>query len=469
MATLFRPTRDGRLVPACHLAFDDTDSPDGMCTTYLAALVLHDLEDLDLIGPPRLVRLNPNIPWKTRGNAAMCLSLGKGRGARKPCGEFRGREFSYFEDGAPADPTRLIERAARVLERAARFDCSNTNPGIVAAVKRPPPSLYWRAVRSIVSLGEVEGMLKACGAEWKKYGNGRGVIGAAAAMSWRPKDRTWEVISYRAQERFGTPRDIDSDSVVRMDKSTKYTFNNYDYENNHVAIAPGSPCPILFGIRGDSASELLRARTIIRGESADGWLLFLTNQATDEHIVGKRIRELQPRDSVRVRARVAAPPANLPGGHVLVRVSDGAKIDAMFYEPSRRFREVARGLVPGDRVTVYGSVREEPRSLNVEKLVVEELTRDTRKISNPLCRECGKRMGSMGSGQGFRCKKCGSKAPPEAAEFEEVARTINEGWYEPPVASRRHLHKPLRRMSRATSTNNKYAHNDERPRAGKKS
>jgi tRNA(Ile2)-agmatinylcytidine synthase len=456
MATLFSPTRDGRPVPACQLAFDDTDSPDGMCTTYLAALVLYELWDLDLLGLPRLVRLDPNIPWKTRGNAAICLPLGRGAGCRKPCGEFRGRRFSYFEDGEPADPAEVLERASGVLEREARFDCPNTNPGIVATLKRPPTSLYWRTVRGIVPIGDVEDVLGRCGSSWRKYGNGRGIIGATAAISWRPKDRTWEVISYRARERVGSTREIDPDSVVRMDKSTKYTFNNYDFENNHVAIAPGSPCPILFGIRGDSAEELLRARAIIRGEEPEGWLLFLTNQATDDHIVAKRIGDMQPRDSVRVRARVVARPATLPGGHVLVRVSDGAEADAMFYEPSRRFRDVARALVPGDRVTIVGSVREEPRSLNVEKLAVTKLVRDVRKVANPLCRTCGKRMGSMGSGQGFRCKRCGSKAPQGAAEFQEVARKITEGWYEPPVASRRHLHKPLRRMPRTTSTNNKY-------------
>jgi tRNA(Ile2)-agmatinylcytidine synthase len=240
-----------------------------------------------------------------------------------------------------------------------------------------------------------------------------------------------------------------------MDKSTKYTFNNYDYDNHHIAIAPGSPCPILFGIRGDSAEELLRARTVITGEPADGWLLFLTNQATDEHIVDRKIGELRPRDSVRVHARVTARPTTVPGGHVLVKISDGDEIDAMFYEPSRRFREVARKLIPGDRITVCGSVREEPRSLNVEKMSVVGLAKDVHKVANPLCTSCGKRMGSLGSGQGFRCKKCSSKAPPEAAEFEEVPRGVNEGWYEPPVASRRHLHKPLRRTPRATSTNNK--------------
>jgi len=437
-------------VPATYLAFDDTDSPDGMCTTYLAALVLEELDDYDLIGLPRLVRLNPNIPWKTRGNAAICLPLGKGSGRRRLCGSLHGGKRWCYPKGKAVDPGELVSRTAKVLEKVAKFDCRQTNPGIVAAVKPPPPSLYWEAVREIVSLKEVEQLLADRGAVWKKYKKGRGVIGSAAAISWKPKDRTWEVIAYRAPQRFGTPREIDARSVIAMDKATKLTFNNYDYENHHIAIAPGSPCPILFGIRGDSSTELLRARAMIKGEAPDKWLLFLTNQATEDHIVPRRISELKPMMSVRVRAHVVASPRTIAGGHVIVRVSDGDEIDAAFYEPSRGFREIARELLPGDEVTLYGSVRKTPRSLNVEKMQVRALIDNMQKTHNPRCPDCGKSMGSLGLNQGYRCKKCGAKAGRDAAEWLLVPRSLALGWYEPPVASRRHLHKPLRRMSRPT-------------------
>jgi len=435
------------------LAFDDTDSPDGMCTTYLAALVVRELSDYDLIGLPRLVRLNPNVPWKTRGNAAICIGFGKGKGRSRVCGAIAGHEVRYFESGTAVDPDELVDRAAGVLERVAKFDCEQTNPGIVATINRPPPSLYLRAVREIVPLDEIETMLVGLGATWRKYKEGRGVIGASAAISWQPRDRTWEVIAYRHPDRFGTERSIDPDSVIRMDKATKFTFNNYDYENGHVAIAPGSPCPILYGIRGDSPEELLSARQMIGGEEPDMWLLFLTNQATEDHIVSRRIRSLNPRDSAKVRARVVAPPVVIPGKHVIVRISDGDQIDAAFYEPSRSLRAVARELMPGDEISLYGSVRESPRSLNVEKMQVIKLAEAKRKSHNPMCMACSKRMGSLGTGGGFRCKKCGAKAPLEAAESVAVSRTIRPGWYEPPVASRRHLHKPLRRMSRVNIDN----------------
>ena len=57
-----------------YLGLDDTDSPDGMCTTYLAALIAEALEAGGCtVKNMRLIRLNPNVPWKTRGNAGVCI------------------------------------------------------------------------------------------------------------------------------------------------------------------------------------------------------------------------------------------------------------------------------------------------------------------------------------------------------------------------------------------------------------
>ena len=438
---------------ATHLAFDDTDSPDGMCTTYLAALMLKALRGYDLIGLPRLVRLNPNVPWKTRGNAAICLSLGRGRGSARMCGEIEGAPVRAYDAGSAVDCAQVVAIAQGVLEEVAELDCEKTNPGIVCARRRPPQQLYWRAVRGIVQAEEVEAELSRCGAVWRKYKNGRGIIGASAAMSWRPRDRTWEVIAYRDRSRIGTPRPISPESVIEMDRGTSHTFNNYDYETGHIAIAPGSPCPVLFGIRGDSADELLDAQSMIRGEAPSCWLLFLTNQGTDDHIVSTPIKALRPGLSARVSACVSGPPRTIVGGHVIVRISDGSEIDAAFYEPSGHVRAAARKLVQGDRITVFGAVRDEPRSINVEKMQVIELVEHRVKRANPMCPDCGKRMGSMGAGQGYRCKICGVRAPSTDAETLSVPRELATGWYEPPVASRRHLHKPLRRMSRGNINN----------------
>jgi tRNA(Ile2)-agmatinylcytidine synthase len=440
-------------VPATYLGFDDTDSPQKMCTTYLATLMLAELSEYDLVGLPRLVRLNPNVPWKTRGNAAVCLPIGHGAGRSRVCGEVDGDQVRCYDRGTTADQDDVLDIATRVLERAAEFDCDNTNPGIVATNRAPSQSLYWSAVREVVALSDVERELRSVGASWKGFKNGRGVVGAASSISWRPHDHTWEVISYRSDDRIGTERGISAESVIRMDRETKHTFHNYDPVNEHVAICPASPCPVLFGIRGDDPDELLEARRMIEGERPSSWLLFLTNQGTDDHIVRRRVRGLLPGMSAMVRATVVSTPRSIKGGHVIVRVTDGDEIDAAFYEPSGELNRVARRLLPGDKVMMFASVRDSPRSLNVEKLYVSSLVPARGKLANPLCRGCGKRMGSMGAGKGYRCKVCGAKAPPEAAETVSVDRGISTGWHEPSVSSRRHLYKPVRRMSRGNINN----------------
>ena len=60
-----------------YIGIDDTDSPKGMCTTYAAARALRAVEGLGAkaFDYPWLVRLNPNCPYKTRGNAALCLLI----------------------------------------------------------------------------------------------------------------------------------------------------------------------------------------------------------------------------------------------------------------------------------------------------------------------------------------------------------------------------------------------------------
>ena len=60
-----------------HIGFDDTDSPKGGCTTYIAALLVEKFSNIGVtfLDFPNLIRLNPNVRWKTRGNGALCLRI----------------------------------------------------------------------------------------------------------------------------------------------------------------------------------------------------------------------------------------------------------------------------------------------------------------------------------------------------------------------------------------------------------
>ena len=94
------------------IGVDDTDSLQGMCTTFLATEIVRDLtRDHDLIGYPRLVRLNPSIPWKTRGNGAVCIRVGQGRGRGSCVGQIDGRPVVSYLRGD------LLDSAESVLKR----------------------------------------------------------------------------------------------------------------------------------------------------------------------------------------------------------------------------------------------------------------------------------------------------------------------------------------------------------------
>src|SRR5712691_1402282 len=115
------------------IGVDDTDSLRGMCTTFLATEIIRDLtKDHDLIGYPRLVRLNPSIPWKTRGNGAICIRVGKGRGRPSAIGELDGHPVSAYPRGdSLGSPEGVLERVASITEEWASVEDPSTNPGIV--------------------------------------------------------------------------------------------------------------------------------------------------------------------------------------------------------------------------------------------------------------------------------------------------------------------------------------------------
>ncbi|MFH0815217.1 MAG: tRNA(Ile)(2)-agmatinylcytidine synthase [Methanobacteriota archaeon] len=416
-----------------------------MCTTFLLTELVREFSELDVVGYPRLVRLNPQIPWKTRGNAALSVALGKGHGRKTLVGNVAGKDVFAFARGTHAKASEeYLARAKSVLDKWAVIGEEMTNPGLVVLDKKPPASFYWMAVREVVPI--VEGRKLASKGLFTVRGNGRGLVGACASVAWRPRDRTYEVIAYRGCGMWGTPRRVIPESVSEMDKAFPSTFNNYDYAEDKVVLAPGSPCPILFGIRGDDPKALPEAMRALKGEKFDRWLIYESNQGTDDHLLAARVADVRPFSSATISGTIASEPRTIPGGHVIARVRDSSgEIDVAVYEPAKGFRKVLRALVPGDRLVVSGGVREKPLTLNVEKIQVLKLAVMKRKTANPRCAKCDKAMKSEGKGMGFRCERCGAKAGKRAGTYEIAPRPLTTGWYEPPACARRHLAKPLKR------------------------
>ncbi|MGA2120779.1 MAG: tRNA(Ile)(2)-agmatinylcytidine synthase [Methanoregula sp.] len=398
------------------IGIDDTDSPQGMCTTYLGAVLARRLiREHMRVREARLVRLNPNVTFKTRGNAAIMLD-------------------------AEGDPDRAFAIACALVEERADFSCDNTNPGVAVVEKRPDRAFYEKAVKDFCEIDEAVAILDGAGAWYKGWKNRRGLIGATAAVASVLADRTSEILVYREPQRFGTPRSVDRASLFAAEAATfPHTWDTVDITNDVVVCVPHTPDPVLFGIRGESPHWVMTARRMIRSEPPALEQIWVTNQGTDAHLVDGKIGALREGLSYRVRGTVAEVPKTGTGGHISFMIRDGdPAVRCMAYEPTKNFREIVRQLVPGDAVIVCGSYKK--GSINLEKMKIVSLGK-AETVRPPLCISCSKRMTSDGKGKGWKCKKCGARA--DAPDVQESSRTLETGWYEVPPTARRHLAKPL--------------------------
>ena len=429
-----------------HIGFDDTDSTKGGCTTYLTAVLIEKLKPYGVtyLDYPLLVRLNPNVPWKTRGNGALCL------------------RFTYPEEHEAA----IKETAVSLWEEHSAVDQKGTDPGIVFfGGEQIPPELTAfskKAETTVVTLKEAMELIKKFHAEALGYNNCRGIIGSLAAIGETLQcDYTYELIAYRTPENLGTKRRVDEESIFDMDKQTQpYTYNNVDCEKRRVIITPRGPDPILFGIRGESAEVVKQAFGIVKPlESVERWVVFRSNQGTDAHLLHlNSLTEVAPYQSVVLKATVSQKPRIVPLRHVIFQIKDKyAAIDCAAYEPTGDLRKIALALEVGDEVNVTGAVKKEsaarPQTINLEKIRVLSLAQKNH-AQNPACPNCSKRLKSMGKNQGLRCEKCGGKYPALKKVETAVPRMLKTGLYVTSTRSQRHLTKPLRRYGHEKNCSN---------------
>jgi tRNA(Ile2)-agmatinylcytidine synthase len=336
----------------CLAGIDDTDSSRGWCTTYLAYRIAVDLHpDVRVLPYPRLVRLNPNIPFKTRGNAAVCLEIEAPDldvAFERICGKVE--ELSDVEGGANSGLVVLED-----VSKARTFG-----------------PLYQRALAGVVSPHAVRRLLRSSGARSFELGNGMGLVGAASSIGFDPDfDHTYELIAYRQRKYWGTGRAVDSSTVREMDAKTfPHTFNNYDYQKRKVLIAPHGPDPVFAGVRGDSPEMVIRAFGLLgHEEPLEGHMVYLTNQHTDAHLRGELRWKVFSSGWLYGIVEAVSTGA---GGHVFVTLLvDGDRRVAAAYEPTGDLRRAAKLLRPGDQIRAFGGVRKgtplHPPILNMEK------------------------------------------------------------------------------------------------------
>jgi len=380
---------------------------------------------------PWLVRLNPNIPWKTRGNGALAVH--------------------FFVDEEQIENVQRL--AIETVERTTVASACGTDPALTflkGEVSRTLREYSTRALHDVLSVREARAVAAKAGAKIHALMGIRGIIGSLAAIgaSLDSVEHTFEIIAYRIKENLGTPRKIDHESVKLMNaKHGNGTFNNLDPESGRILVSPHGPDPVLLGIRGYGPQDVLSAFNEVHlGEEVERVMIFRTNQGTDAHL-GKMRRavDLKPHQSGVLTGRVDDLPRVLRGGHVIFRLrDDSGLVDCAVYRPSGSLSVVARDLLPGDRVRVCGGVRgwrEGRPTLNVEKLEVLHLVEKI-KVANPMCSDCGGRCESMGRGQGLRCKKCGQRNEDATRIQVRQNRNLESTIYFPPPRARRHLTMP---------------------------
>jgi len=344
------------------VGLDDTDSREtGMCTTYAAAELADRIRDSGgRVERLLLVRLNPAVEHKTRGNAALAVHT-------------------------DLDADRATALVRDVLEMA-QTDDPKTNPGAVVADCAPddvPPQVAAFTLNAIRAI----------------------------------QDRT---------------------TAAAADRHYPAVWDTVDRASGYPVCVPRTPCPILYGIRGDDPEACRAVADAIESEPVDRRATFVTNQGTDVHLQDGAVGSLADDSAYRVTGTVAAAPETREGGHVFLSIGDReTRLQCAAFEPTKRFRDRVRALREGDAITVCGEVT--AGTLKLEKFAVRELVRT--EPATPTCPDCGATMSSAGRNQGYRCRDCGTSA--DGKVDRPIERDLELGWYEVPPVARRHIAKPL--------------------------
>ncbi|MGC8836084.1 MAG: TiaS agmantine-binding domain-containing protein [Infirmifilum sp.] len=418
-----------------HIGVDDTDSPQGFCTTFLGFLLTLEFKRLGLtfLDLPYLVRLNPNVPFKTRGNAAISLHL--------------------------EAPNLTIEEVVKLLSNLiSKYSEKHgkTSPGfvvVVGEVNEELRKLYSRTLREVVPLSYVKEQIKK-GVYGEVVvggiGRGRGLVGALAAVGAYPlEDYTYELLLYRDHMERETSKLVDEEILIEFDRKHRpLVFATYDYVEKRLLAVPRGADPVLLGVRSLSPRPLLEFLEVYASRALKskpvGYIIYKTNQATNSHLhLKKQVGQVRPYDSVVVEGVVKGHPKIIESGHVVVELCDGEGcVEVMFYRETGRLNRVARLLRPSDRIEVGGGII--PRkglTLNGEYVRIISLQMDVI-IRNPICPRCGARMKSAGKGKGYKCPKCGYRAKTLEKSIEERPRILEPGLYVPSMRAYRHLTRP---------------------------
>jgi len=418
-----------------HIGIDDFDSPRGMCTTYFGALIadyIKEKKDIVFLDYPYLIRLNPNIPFKTRGNGAVSLHL-----------EIRD---VYIDD--------FLDYLEQGVWEYADLKHGKSDPVILVSLGKRIDffrEIYRRALKELVPSRYVLRSIK----RWSNIKiiypkTGRGIVGAVAAIgAYKLKDFTYELLFYRDVHEKKKSRAVDQKILLEIDKKYRpLIFANFDYEKKRMLALSHGPDPVILGIRSLDPYILLDIFYFlaqkIKFEKA---MIYKSNQGTNSHLSDvKMIKDIRPYDSVVIKGVIFEEPTIIRGGHVIFIIKDETgRITCSVYKQTGRLNRFAKMLMKGDYIEVGGGIIPSVlhgMTLNVEYIRLIQAA-PLEIIQNPLCPICGNRMESLGRNKGFRCSKCGYRSQKIKKIRKIVLRYVEPGLYIQSPIAYRHLTKPL--------------------------
>lgn len=379
------------------IGIDDTDSDNYSCTTYVATCIIENLikKGYNVVDFPYLVRLNPNIPYKTRGNGAVSIICDGDEGVIDECIKLLGNfKFKQEEKRDKPQPVIAFFVGDKIPNKLKEF----YELALVKEIK----------LDYALNLAKETKLLY-----YPLLGRMQGLIGAIAAIGADLQSEfTYELIGYRKLEDSSEKKKIDYSLVERMDrKFSKYIFGNIDYKKKRILITPRGKDPVLIGIRGYDPDKLIEAyKTLNIEKEITKWMIFKTNQGTNLHLkLAKRIRSIELYSVVNYRAKLISDPVIINGGHVilLVVLENGKPFEAVVYNESGHLNKVAKMLKKGDIIRIGGGINKYG-IINVEEMEILKLA-PSKEIIIPYCANCGSKMESDGDGKGIKCKSCNNK------------------------------------------------------------
>ena len=402
------------------IGLDDTDHPEVGCTTERMDNLIRTIRsDLDVeVVERRLVRLWPFAERRTRGNGALGVVIdimGEDREALLAiCREWFEVLLSDAEKFPPAKYA--------------------PSPCMVISPTSTPEEWYWSAVRGHVDAPSRHREATEYGCIVLSSMPSWGVVGASAAISWIPSpSSSWELIAWREPSLVGTRREVDHRAISSLEEFHPETFVNRDPTKGRGLIAPRTPCPVLYGIRGATSQAVSQAHEWLQSrgdvERCAEHAAHRTNQLSDDHIAST------------MTGTIVSGPKETKGGHShLVAFSGSHPVTLVAFSEGGPVNGLLRRLSPGDIVSWTGLVSPDG-SIHLEKLCLDSPT--PRIVSRPVC--CSNTMRSAGRNQGLRCITCGSTGKKAwTSRRPDLQNSPTSGaWVEPTASNRRHLARPI--------------------------